>query len=192
MATSTHKKSTKALTRRVAELERRLAEVETQLAVMSNQRPHIEAWDSDYRHAVSEPAAATHRKEPRRTKIGRPPRISDDCLIDNRDKLYTLVHTFKSDFEQIVLKARSQLHLTKLLTTLRPGGQDDGRLTHLLRHADLLWKFLQSPRFANDVYRISEAMAGVPAISCRTSTDRCGNLRRPRRINRVDSRILQS
>lgn len=172
MTTSTRRIPKQSLTARVAELEKELASQAKSIELLSQQlrllrERFVGEFGEDY---------FSLEVRPREKVMGRPPRISNETLLEKRNDLYTLLHAVQKPLASALREAKSVEELEQLLVERCPARESDNRFQHLIRNRQELWDFMQSDRFSLDLARIANAMAGVPFISFRTSIDRCGKL----------------
>ena len=134
-------------------------------------------------------------------KPGPTPQISEEDLLDNRDRFIGWLEARWSDLRPKLLGAANTKQVSEaLLSVAAPEESHDYYVKRILDGAGALWQFLHSRRFHRkpskravvDALReeyddpkrmkaaaqlptrqIANAMAGVPQIGWRTSLDRC-------------------
>ena len=137
-------------------------------------------------------------------KPGPTPQISDEDLLDNRDRFIGWLEARWQDLRPRLLRAANTEQVAEaLLSVSTPEESQDYYVKRLIEGAGALWEFLQSWRFhrkpskravvdsLREEYedpkrmkaaaqlptrQIANALAGVPQIAWRTSLDRCSKI----------------
>ena len=137
-------------------------------------------------------------------KPGPTPQISEEDLLDNRDRFVSWLEARWQDLRPRLLGAANTKQVSEaLLSVATPEESQDYYVKRLIEGAGALWQFLHSRRFhrkpskravvnaLNAEYddpkrmkaaahfptrQIANAMAGVPQIGWRTSLDRCSKI----------------
>lgn len=144
----------RGLDRVLEELQRKVAELEARLVNL--ERP--------YEFKIE---AVPH------TKKGRPEEIDQHDLLRRRESLFNFCCYHWPELRKMIRRAKSVRRLGILLAWFDDKAYEPEGRALLKARVQSLWEFTRSSRYRGDPLHIADALAGVPEISWRRSTNRC-------------------